>query len=171
MLPLATVMLPISNSVITTNNRDVTASDSDVTITNTNITVDSSNDDVTTSNKTWGEREEEDCSTISKLKRTNELQSIKENELLNTITELNSKLKSLQESRSQQIDNIVSEREQYKMERDELQRKLNNVTDVSVSDNQNRVDVSIPSDNAWQPVNHNDIKVTYNCYNFYVCSI
>jgi len=152
-----------SNSDVTVSNRDVTASNSDVATSNTNVTVSSihsSNGDVIISNNTWDEREEEYCSTISKLKRANELQSIKENELLNAITELNNKLKSLQESRLQEVDTIVAERERYRMERDELQRKLSNVASVSVSNTQKRMDASIPHDHTWEPVNHNNIKVT-----------
>ena len=158
-----------SNSDVTVSSRDVTASNSDVTVSNSDVatsntnvivgSIHSSNGDVTISNNTWNEREEEYCSTISNLKRANELQSIKENELLNTITELNNKLKSLQESRLQEVDTIVSERERYRIERDELQRKLSNLASVSDSDSQKRMDASIPCDNKWQPVNHNDIKV------------
>ena len=118
-----------------------------------------------TADNTWNIREQEYCTTISNMKRTMEALSIKEKKLVDDLTELHDKYKSLEESTSQKIATISSEKEQYETQAKELQRKVDNITStITVSDRQG-ADVSLPltpCGDTWKPVNLSDIKVTYN---------
>ena len=153
------VDVAVSNNTeaTTSNNNDVAVSNSDVC----NDSVAISNNDVTTEDM-WDKREEKYCAKISTLTRSIELHHIREQELLNSLTELQNAYKSLQESSSQKIDAITSEREQYKMERDELQRKIDSATDVTLLSSRANVSPPLaPHSNTWQHINHRDIKVMY----------
>ena len=159
-----TVVTVSNNSeVIVSNNTDVTTSSSDVLSSNDTVAI--GNNDVPTDG-TWDKREEKYCAEISNLTRSIELHRIREEELLNNLTELQNKYKSLEERSSQKIDTICSEREWYKMERDELQRKIDSAADVTpLASSQQRANVSpplTPHSNTCQQVNHRDIKVMYS---------
>lgn len=153
-----------NDDVTVSNNTDVAISNStDVTVTPSDVSdsVAISNSDVTTDN-TWDKKEQQYCTTISNMKRTIESLSIKEKTLLDNLTELQSKYKSLEESLLQKIDSISGEMEQYKMERDILQKKID---DAKLTSNiQHEANNSLPltpHGDTWQPVSLNDIKVMH----------
>lgn len=150
----------VSNSEVNNNTEASVSNINDVTISNigSNVNVAISNNDVTTDD-IQDKREEKYCAEISSLTRTIELHRIREEELLNNLTDLEHKYKSLQERSLQQIDAICNERDQYKKERDGLQIKLDNTADVTLlSGSQQKANFSpplTPHSNTW----HQDIKV------------
>ena len=151
----------ISNSIGVASSNN-TGSPSNVPSNSGDVNVAISSGDVTT-DSTWDKREQEYCTTISNMKRTIEALSIKENKLLNDLRELHNKYNSLEESSSQKIAAISSETEQYKIQVEELQRKIDSVTSAkSVSNSQQGADASLPltpCGDAWKPANLGDIKV------------
>ena len=149
------VAISNNNDAVITSNADVAISNNtDVTFNNIDAASGAINNDVTTGNVAMKEQ------LYCKMKRDIELFSIKEKKLLDDLTELQNKYESLEESTSQRISLISSEKEQYKMERDELQRKIDNVTSSSNCQEGAKVSLPLtPHGDTWQPANHSDIEV------------
>jgi len=156
-----------NDDVATSDNINVAISNSDTANYNSstaigNVATSNINNDIT-ADSDMTNKEQEYHTIISNMKRTIEMLSIKEKQLLNDLAELKNKYKLLEDTTSHRIDSICSEREHYKMERDELQRKINNTTSVKLlPDSQQITNVPqphTPSGDTWKPINHSDVKV------------
>jgi len=145
---------PASNDAPQTSN-DV---NNDVTPTNASANDDIIDDDITANNIT---NEQEYLTRISELESSVKVLTTSNTELSHKLTKLNNRCQ-LYEGYMTSHDTLSQERDQYKVERDKLQKKFDElVIQSSVSSQQNDIVAPPPPPNGdtLQLINYTDIKV------------